>query len=59
MGVWVEATDVPKFNLTIPTLASNKEPLIGFHLRLPMVYIESAAYFCAASETVANFANTK
>ena len=59
MQVWVQATDVPKIAFSIPPLVSDKEPLIGFHLSLPLGYVESAAYFCAASETVANFANAK
>ena len=58
MCVWVEETNVPKL-ASIPPLASDTEPQIGFHLSLPMGYVESAAYFCAANETIADFANAK
>ena len=56
MRVWVKIDDVPKLAFAIPPAPGDQEHLIGFHLSLPMGYIESAPFFCAASETVADFA---
>ena len=57
MRVWIKLKDVPKLAFAIPPIPTNPEPLIGFHLSLPMGYIESAPYFCAASKTVADLPN--
>eukprot|EP00957_Ditylum_brightwellii_P034013 2575933-Ditylum_brightwellii.AAC.1 len=38
--------------------AAGEEPLIGFHLALPMGYIESAAFFCCTTKTIADITNT-
>lgn len=57
MRVWLNIVDVPKLAFAIPPIPSDPEPLIGFHLSLPMGYLESATYFCAVSETVADLAN--
>ena len=57
MRVWIKIDDVPKLSVAIPPAMGDDEQLIGFHLSLPMGYIESTPFFCAASETVADFAN--
>ena len=57
MRVWVKIDDVPKLAFAIPPAPGDQEQLIGFHLSLSMGYIESAPFFCAASETAADFAN--
>ena len=31
--------------------------LVGFHLSLPMGYVDNAPYFCMTTETVADLAN--
>ena len=31
---------------------NNKDELVGFHHSIPMGYVESAAFFCATTETV-------
>jgi hypothetical protein len=36
---------------------SDPEPLIGFHLSLPMGFVKSAPFFCATTETMANLSN--
>ena len=59
MRVWLNIIDVPKLAFEIPPIPSDPEPLIGFHLSLPMGYLESATYFCAVSKTVADLANQK
>jgi hypothetical protein len=48
---------------TAPTLAvilphrENEQPLVAIPLSLPMGWVESPPYFCAASETIADIAN--
>lgn len=59
MHIWIEAADVPKLTFSVSPLPSDPKPLIGFHLSLPTGHnIENNAYFCAASKTVADFANS-
>ena len=57
MRLWVRVGDV----LSVTSLITNKTPsdtqLVGLHLSLPMVYINSAPYFCMEMETMANLAN--
>jgi hypothetical protein len=57
MRIRLAIVDLPKLAFVVPPHASNPEPLIRFHLSLPMGYIESAPYFCASTETVANLIN--
>ena len=57
MRVWVDIVDIPKLAFAIPPLPGDPDQLIGFHLSLPMGYVESASYFCSATETVADLTN--
>ena len=57
MRVWIRLEDVPKLAFVVPPHVDDAEPLIGFHLSLPMGYVESAQYFCATIETVADMVN--
>ena len=59
MQVWLDIVDAPKLVFAIPPIPSDSKPLIGFHLSLPMGYLESATYLCAVSETVADLTNLK
>ena len=56
MRLWVRMEDV----LYIAFLFLKKTPrytnLVGFHLSLPMGYINSDPYFCMATETVSDLA---
>ena len=36
----------------VPKDTPNEEQLVGFHLSIPMGYVESAAFFCATTDTV-------
>ena len=58
MRVWVRPEDVLKLAFVVPPHADDTETLIGFHLSLPMGYVESAQYFCTTTETVADLANS-
>jgi hypothetical protein len=56
--VWLLPSDIPKLGVAFPK-ADGEEQLIGFPLALPMGWVNSPRYFCAATETVADIANTK
>ena len=36
----------------VPKATPDEEQLVGFHLSIPMGYVESATFFCATTETV-------
>jgi hypothetical protein len=57
MRIWLDIADLPKLAFVVPPHPSDPEPLIGFHLSLPMGYIESAPFFCASTETAADLIN--
>jgi hypothetical protein len=54
MRIWLRLADLPKLAFVVPPHPSNPEPLVGFHLSLPMGFVESALYFCASTETAAD-----
>ena len=45
MRLWVSMEDVPSVAFLIPKKIPNNAQLAGFHLSLPMGYIDSAPYF--------------
>ena len=57
MRLWVRMEDVPSFAFLITKKTPSDTQLVGFHLFLPMRYVDSAPYFCMATETVANLPN--
>ena len=57
MRLWVSMEDFPSVAFLIPKKTPNNTQLVGFHIFLPIGYIDSAPYFCMAKETVANLAN--
>ena len=54
--IWLLPRDIPKLGILFPT-ASGQPTLIAFPLTLPMGWVESAPFSCAATETVADLAN--
>ena len=46
-----------RINFSVPLHATNLEPLINFHLSLPMGYVKNSPYFHCSSETVTNLYN--
>jgi hypothetical protein len=54
----IRSNDVPKLAIMFPT-AEGEEPLVGLPLVLPMGWKQSPPLFTAATETVADLANTK
>ena len=57
MRLWVRMEEALSVALPIPKKTPSYTQLMRLHLFLPMGYIDSAPYFCMATETVANLAN--
>jgi len=55
--IWLLPWDIPKLGVLFPT-PPGTPPLIAFPLTLPMGWVESPPYFSAATETIADLANT-
>jgi hypothetical protein len=52
----VRSADVAKLGVLLPT-RSGEEPLVAFHLALPMVWSQSPPLFTSATESIADLAN--
>ena len=57
MRLWVSMEDVPSVAFLIPKKDPSNPLLVGFHLSLPMGYIDSAPYFCMVTEKISNLVN--
>ena len=57
MRLWVRMEDVLPAPFLIPKKTPIGTQLVGFHLSLPMGYINISPYFGMTTETVANLAN--
>ena len=57
MHVWVQPEHLLALAFVVSPLRGNTEPLISFHLSLPMGYMESAPAFCCATKMVVDLAN--
>ena len=57
MRLWVRMEDVPSAAFLIPKKTPSNTQLVGFHISVPMGYIDSTPYFCMDMETVADLAN--
>ena len=49
--------DVPSVDFLIPKKNLSDQQLVGFHLSLPMGYVNSTPSFCMSTETVAELDN--
>ncbi len=56
--VCINPADISKLGVVFPT-KPGAEPMVAFPMRLPMGWVDSAPYFCAATETVADLANAR
>lgn len=56
--VWLMADTIPQLAVTFPKYPG-EEQMVAFPLALPMGWVESAKYFCAATETAVDLANKK
>ena len=53
MRIWVQLEDIPLVAFLVPkATAEEEDQLVGFHLSIPMGYVESAAFFCTTTKTV-------
>ena len=52
MRIWVCLEDISLVAFLVPKAIPDEEQLVGFHLSIPMGYVESAAFFCATTKTV-------
>ena len=59
MRVYIRPEDLPRIAFVIPLQPVDANPLIGFHLSLPIVYVDSAPYFFCTSDTVEDLANMR
>ena len=50
--IWVRLEYIPSVAFLVPKATPDEEQLVRFHLSIPMGYVESAAFFCAITETV-------
>jgi hypothetical protein len=55
--VWLLPSDIPTLGVALPAHGT-EEPMSGFPLALPMGWINSTPYFTAATETIADLANS-
>ena len=56
MRLWVRMEDVQFFDFLTPKKPLSNQQLIGFHLSLPIGYINRYPYFCMDIETVSDLA---
>ena len=56
--VWLRLEDIPKLGVAFPTEVQGQH-LVAFPLVLPMGWVSSPPYFCAATETVADVSNAR
>ena len=52
MRIWVRLEDIPSLAFLVPKSIPEEDQLVGFHLSIPMGCVESAAFFCATTDTV-------
>ena len=52
MRIWVRPEEIPSVAFLVPKATPDEEQLVGFHLLIPMGYVESADFLCATTETV-------
>ena len=50
MRLWVNMEEFPLVDFLLPNNNPTDPQLVGFHLSLPMGYINSAANFCATTK---------
>ena len=57
MGLWVRLEDIPSVAFLVPRKEPTDKQLVGFHLSLPMDYMDSAPFYCMSTETITDIAN--
>ena len=49
MRVWLSLKHVPKVTFVVPSVPGEIDVLIGFHLSLPIGFVDSCQYFCVVT----------
>ena len=44
MRIWMQLEDIPSVVFLVPNATPEEDQLVGFHLSIPMGYVESAAF---------------
>ena len=57
MLIWFQLNYIPSVECIIPKDTDSESKLVGFHLSIPMGYMESVPLFCATTETIKYIAN--
>ena len=57
MRLWLRMEDVLSVAFLVPKENPRRTQLAGFHLSLPMEYVDNVPYFYMATDTVANLVN--
>ena len=52
MRIWVCLEDIPAVAFLVTKDTPDEEQLVGFHLSIPMGYVESAVFFCETTDMV-------
>ena len=57
MRIWVRLNYIPSVAFFVPKETDSDPQLVRFHLSIPMGYVESTPFFCAAMETIKDTVN--
>ena len=57
MRVCLSLVDAPRLAFVIPSFPGEDDILIGFHLSLPIGFVDSCLNFCMVKETIADIYN--
>ena len=57
MQLWVRLKDTPPVAFLIPRKKHNVNQFVGFHIIIPMGYVDSAPCLCMYTETISYMAN--
>ena len=52
MRIWVHHENIPSVKCLVPKSKPEEDQLVGFHLSIPIGYVESATLFCATTKTI-------
>ena len=57
MLIWFQLNYIPSVECIIPKDTDSESKLVGFHLSIPMGYMESVPLFCATMEKIKDTVN--
>ena len=56
MRIWVHLENIPSVDFLVLKSKLEEDQLVGFHLSIPMGYVESATLFCATTKNAKDLA---